>query len=42
MDTQRAKHVVTKHVLGGQIVREYIERPAIHPGDPVATRTKDS
>jgi hypothetical protein len=34
--------VVVKHVMGGQIVREYVERPGIHPSDPVASRTKDS
>lgn len=27
MDTHRAAHVVAKHVVGGQIVREYIEPP---------------
>lgn len=42
MDSQRAARVVAEHVMGGQIVREYIERPGIHPSDPVAVRTKDS
>jgi hypothetical protein len=28
--------------MGGQVVREYVERPGIHPSDPVAVRTKDS
>lgn len=42
VDTQRVAHVVAVHVMGGQIVREYIERPGIHPSDPVAARTKDT
>lgn len=42
VDTQRATHVVTQHVIGGRIVREYVERPGIHPSDPVAARTKGS
>lgn len=42
VDRQRVLHVVATHVLGGQIVREYVERPGIHPSDPVAVRTKDT
>ncbi len=42
MSSERVEHVVVKHVMGGQIVREYVERPGIHPSDPVASRTKDS
>jgi (2Fe-2S) ferredoxin len=42
MDRQRVVHVVAEHVTGGQIVREYVERPGIHPSDPVAVRTKDT
>jgi len=42
VDTQRVVHVVAEHVMRGQIVREYIERPGIHPSDPVAARTKDT
>jgi (2Fe-2S) ferredoxin len=42
VDTKRVAHVVAEHVMGGQIVREYIERPGIHPSDPVAARTKDT
>ena len=42
MDPDRVAHVVAEHVVGGKIVREYIERPGIHPSDPVAVRTKDS
>jgi (2Fe-2S) ferredoxin len=37
----RVEEVIVRHVVGGQIVREYIERPGIHPSDPVASRTKD-
>jgi hypothetical protein len=29
-------------VIGGQIIREYIERPGIHPNEPLAVRTKDT
>jgi (2Fe-2S) ferredoxin len=42
VDRQRVAHVVAEHVMGGQIVREYVEPPGIHPSDPVAVRTKDS
>jgi (2Fe-2S) ferredoxin len=42
VDPQRAAHVVAAHVKGGHIVREYIERPGIHPSDPAVSRTKDS
>lgn len=42
IDTERAAHVVAEHVVKGQIVRAYVERPGIHPSDPVAVRTKDS
>jgi (2Fe-2S) ferredoxin len=42
IDPPRAAHIVAAHVMGGQIVREYVERPGIHPSDPVAVRTKDS
>jgi (2Fe-2S) ferredoxin len=42
VDSHRAEHIVTGHVVGGRIVREYVERPGIHPNDPLAARTKDS
>jgi (2Fe-2S) ferredoxin len=42
VDNQRVAHVVAMHVMRGQIVREYVERPGIHPSDPVAVRTKDT
>ena len=42
VDGQRVARIVSAHVMGGQIVREYIERPGIHPSDPVAARTKDT
>ena len=41
MDTQRIEHVVAAHVMKGKILREYIERPGVHPSDPVVVR-KDS
>jgi len=42
VDTRRVAHVVAEHVGRGHVVREYIERPGIHPSDPVAVRTKDT
>lgn len=45
MDAARVEPVVVQHVQGGQIVREFIERPGtagIGLIDPVASRTKDS
>ena len=42
MDGPRVVQVVAEHVMAGRIVREYIERPGIHPSDPVAVRTKDT
>lgn len=42
VDTQRVAHVVAEHVMRGRIVREYVERPGIHPNEPVAVRTKDT
>ena len=44
-DTSRAEPVVERHVLGGQIVREFIERPGptgIGIVDPVASKRKDT
>jgi (2Fe-2S) ferredoxin len=41
VDPERVERVVVQHVLGGQIVRELIERPGIHPNDPVASPMKD-
>ena len=42
MDSQRIANVVAEHVMAGRIVRQYVERPGLHPSDPVAVRTKDS
>jgi (2Fe-2S) ferredoxin len=44
-DVSRAEPVVVQHVVGGQIVREFIERPGptgIGIVDPVASRRKDT
>jgi (2Fe-2S) ferredoxin len=41
MDAARVDAVVVRHVVGGQIIREFIERPGIHPMDPIASRTKE-
>jgi (2Fe-2S) ferredoxin len=42
VDRERVERVVALHIVAGQIVREYIERPGIHPLEPVASRSKDS
>jgi hypothetical protein len=34
--------VIVEHVIGGQIVRDFIERPGILHSVPVGSRTKDS
>jgi hypothetical protein len=36
------ERVVVLHVVGGQIVREYIERPGILQSQPVGSSQKDS
>ncbi len=41
IDHERVERVVALHVVAGQIVREYTERPGIHPLEPVASRSKD-
>jgi (2Fe-2S) ferredoxin len=42
MDASRITRVVEQHVIGGQIVREFIERPGILHSVPVGSRQKDS
>jgi len=42
MDAARVERVIVQHVIGGQIVREFIERPGILHSVPVGSRTKDS
>lgn len=42
IDAARVERVVTQHVLGGQIIREFIERPGILHSTPVGSRQKDS
>lgn len=42
MDATRVERVVEQHVIGGQIVRELIERPGILHSVPVGPRQKDS
>jgi (2Fe-2S) ferredoxin len=41
VDAERVDRVVRQHVVGGQIVRELVELPGIHPSDPLASRQKD-
>jgi (2Fe-2S) ferredoxin len=42
IDSTRVERVVVLHVVGGQIVREYIERPGILQSQPVGSSQKDS
>lgn len=42
MDEARVERVVVQHVNGGQIVRDFIERPGILHSVPVASKEKDS
>lgn len=42
MDGSRVKRVVVDHVVGGEIVREFIERPGILYSQPVGSKEKDS
>jgi len=39
VDPTRIHRIVAEHVVGGQIVREYIERPGVHVSEPVASTT---
>jgi len=41
MDAARVERVVVQHVIGGQIVREFIERPGILYSEPVGSTQKD-
>ena len=41
VDAARAQRIVALHVGTGQIVREYVERPGIHPHDPLGSPVKD-
>ena len=41
MDAGRVERVVVQHVVGGQIVREFVERPGIQHSQPVGSRQKD-
>jgi (2Fe-2S) ferredoxin len=42
MDAGRIERVIVQHVIGGQIVRDFIERPGILHSTPVGSTTKDS
>lgn len=37
IDATKAVRIVLEHVRQGEIVRDFIERPGIHPHDPVAS-----
>ena len=41
IDASKAERVVVLHVVGGQIVREFIERPGILVSEPVGSTQKD-
>jgi (2Fe-2S) ferredoxin len=43
MERSKVERVVVEHVIGGQIVREFVERPGILHSQPVVgSRQKDS
>jgi (2Fe-2S) ferredoxin len=42
IDAVRARRIVEVHVGTGEIVREYIERPGLHPSDPLGSPRKDN
>ena len=42
MDEERVERVVVEHVVGGRIVREFVERPGMLMSQPVGSRHKDS
>lgn len=42
MDGSRVRRVVSDHVVGGEIIREFIERPGILYSQPVGSKEKDS
>ncbi len=39
---ERVGRIVADHVIQGQIIREFVERPGIHPSEPVASTTPPS
>ena len=41
MDGSRVERVVVQHVVGGHVVRDFIERPGILHSQPVATQPKN-
>jgi (2Fe-2S) ferredoxin len=41
IDPARVDRVVVEHVVGGQIVRDFIERPGALQSEPVGSRQKD-
>jgi (2Fe-2S) ferredoxin len=41
MDSTRVERVVVQHIVGGQIVREYVERPGMLHSEPVGSTQKD-
>lgn len=42
IDPSKAERIVVLHVIGGQIVRELVERPGILQSVPVGSNQKDS
>ncbi len=42
IDASRVDRIVEVHVIKGQIVREFVERPGIQSSQPVASNTKDT
>ena len=42
VDSARIEKVVAQHVIGGRVVREYVERPGLLQSEPVGSTQKDS
>lgn len=42
MDSSRVERVVVDHVLGGAIIRDFIDQPGILYSHPVGSKEKDS
>jgi (2Fe-2S) ferredoxin len=41
VDAARVERIVAEHVVGGKVVREFVERPGILHSEPVGSRQKD-
>jgi len=41
VDAARVERIVAEHIVGGKVVREFVERPGILHSEPVGSRQKD-